>query len=88
MPLLQTWLIVGASRGIGLEFVRQLLARGNYVFATARQPDATPGLQACIDSSSRRCQVLQCDVASESSIQAKSNQCSLSYLDLIQTSTL
>ena len=35
-------LITGANRGIGLEFVRQLAARGDQVFATCRQPaDAT-----------------------------------------------
>jgi NAD(P)-dependent dehydrogenase (short-subunit alcohol dehydrogenase family) len=31
-------LITGANRGIGLEFVRQLAARGDQVFATCRQP--------------------------------------------------
>lgn len=31
-------LVTGANRGIGLEFARQLLARGERVVATARQP--------------------------------------------------
>lgn len=30
------WVIVGASRGIGLEFVKQLVARGDSVTATTR----------------------------------------------------
>lgn len=34
----QTWLIVGATRGIGLEFTSQLLSRGDTVIATARSP--------------------------------------------------
>ncbi len=34
----QTWLIVGATRGIGLEFVTQLLVLGHTVIATARSP--------------------------------------------------
>jgi len=33
----KTWLILGASRGIGLEFVRQLLARGDRIIATVRE---------------------------------------------------
>ncbi|KKY22459.1 putative short-chain dehydrogenase reductase [Diplodia seriata] len=33
-----TWVVVGASRGIGLEFVRQLIARGEKIIATVRQP--------------------------------------------------
>ncbi|KAK2630536.1 hypothetical protein QTJ16_001356 [Diplocarpon rosae] len=34
----QTWLVIGASRGIGLEFTAQLLALGHTVIATARSP--------------------------------------------------
>ncbi|MES2535762.1 MAG: SDR family oxidoreductase [Pseudomonadota bacterium] len=41
-----TALIMGASRGIGREFVRQLLAQGWQVFATARDDDAIAALQA------------------------------------------
>ncbi|KAL4935829.1 hypothetical protein BDV06DRAFT_228461 [Aspergillus oleicola] len=33
----KTWLIVGASRGIGLGFVRQTLARGDRAIATVRK---------------------------------------------------
>jgi len=33
-----TYLITGANRGIGLEFVRQLTARGDSVIGTARDP--------------------------------------------------
>jgi NAD(P)-dependent dehydrogenase (short-subunit alcohol dehydrogenase family) len=33
-----TWLILGASRGIGLEFVRQLLNRNERIIATVREP--------------------------------------------------
>ena len=33
---MKTWLVIGASRGIGLEFVRQILAVGDRVIATIR----------------------------------------------------
>lgn len=54
----KTWLVVGASRGIGHEFVRQSLDRGDRVFATVRNGKK-------LDS---RCTVLECDVLSEKSI--------------------
>ncbi|POS87158.1 hypothetical protein EPUL_003520 [Erysiphe pulchra] len=38
----QIWVVVGASRDIGLELVTQLLARGDQVIATARSPSANP----------------------------------------------
>lgn len=34
-----TVLVTGTNRGIGLEFVKQFLARGDKVFATCRRPD-------------------------------------------------
>lgn len=40
------WLITGGNRGIGLEFVRQLAARGDDVVATARDPRAATDLTA------------------------------------------
>ena len=38
-------LVTGANRGIGLEFVRQLLDRGDGVFAACRDPDNAAALQ-------------------------------------------
>lgn len=46
MPSSPTVLVTGASRGLGLEFVRQLAARGDRVIAAARNPGAAPDLRA------------------------------------------
>ena len=40
--LMSTYLITGANRGIGLEFVRQLAARGDAVVGTVRDTAAFP----------------------------------------------
>lgn len=42
----KVWVITGANRGIGLEYVRQLGAAGETVIATARNPDAAEALRA------------------------------------------
>jgi NAD(P)-dependent dehydrogenase (short-subunit alcohol dehydrogenase family) len=41
-----TFLVTGANRGLGLEFTRQLAARGDDVIATARHPDKAADLIA------------------------------------------
>ena len=45
MPEASRILITGANRGLGLEFARQYAARGERVFATAREPDAAKELR-------------------------------------------
>ncbi|KAH3025999.1 hypothetical protein KXW60_008738 [Aspergillus fumigatus] len=55
----QTWLIVGASRGIGLEFVRQLLTSGHRVIATARGPGSA--LDTIARDAPDRAIILTCD---------------------------
>ncbi|KAI9741237.1 MAG: hypothetical protein M1834_002953 [Cirrosporium novae-zelandiae] len=64
-----TWIIVGASRGIGLEFVRQLLARGDRVIATLRNKARATQLVSLADNAPKgACHLLQCDLTSETSI--------------------
>lgn len=62
----KAWLIVGASRGIGLEFVRQIVANGHRVIATVRNPNAD--IDKLAQSAPGQVQVLTCDVSREESI--------------------
>ena len=67
--MMPTWLIVGASRGIGLEFVRQLLGRGDQVIATVRDPQKASELWSLAGEAPRgACRLLLCDVSSDESI--------------------
>ncbi len=61
--------ITGANRGIGIELVRQCLARGDSVIATARNPRDAGELQS-LAASSRELTVLACDVSDDASVRA------------------
>lgn len=66
---MSTWVIVGATRGIGLEFVRQLLERGDQVFATARNPMRASELWTLVGAAPLgACRLLECDVTEDASI--------------------
>lgn len=67
---MQRVLITGASRGIGLEFTRQLLARGDEVFAACRQPETAASLQAL---ATERLHIIRLDVTDAASIEAAFN---------------
>ena len=58
-------LVTGANRGIGLAFVRQLLARGDRVIATCRHPGKASALNTLTGEYPGRLHVLPLDVASE-----------------------
>lgn len=85
-----TWVIIGASRGIGLEFVSQLLQRGERIFATVRDLTAfhASSLWAQAGSDHGRCQMLGCDVLSEDSINVKNASLFPSSLHLTTPSDL
>jgi NAD(P)-dependent dehydrogenase (short-subunit alcohol dehydrogenase family) len=63
MPYPGHCLVTGANRGLGLEFVRQLLARGERVVATCRQPGRASALNALAGEHPGRLRVLPLDVA-------------------------
>ncbi len=62
--------ITGANRGIGLEFVRRYLARGDHVDAGVRHPESASELSALAASSGGRLRIFACDVADEASVKA------------------
>ncbi len=64
----QRVLITGANRGIGLEFVRQLLARGDRVIAACRNPGRALKLTELAGAYPGRLHVLPLDLDKERSI--------------------
>ncbi len=64
------YLVTGASRGIGVEWVRQILSRGDSVIATCRNPSTSTELTQVLDAHSGPgfglC--IPLDVASEQSV--------------------
>ena len=73
----RTALVTGANRGLGLEFVRQLLARGERVLAGCRQPGKASELNLLAASHPGRLQVLPLDVANEVSRNAFAQELAL-----------
>ena len=65
-----TWVVIGASRGIGLELVRQLLSQDHQVIAAVRDPTTANQLWQTTANQRRpaSCLIEQCDVTSERSI--------------------
>jgi len=61
--------VTGASRGIGLELVRQHAGRGDEVLATCRSPDAAPQLHALASRHPGRVRVSRLDVSDPVSIE-------------------
>jgi NAD(P)-dependent dehydrogenase (short-subunit alcohol dehydrogenase family) len=66
----QVALVQGASRGVGLEFTRQLLERRyvSHVIATCRKPEESDALAQLGERSAGRLSVVRLDVADEKSI--------------------
>ena len=56
------------SRGLGLEFVRQIVAAGNTVFATCRSPDTATKLQQLASANPDKIHIVPLDVSSHDSV--------------------
>ncbi|MCG3216991.1 MAG: SDR family oxidoreductase [Candidatus Heimdallarchaeota archaeon] len=62
---MKTILITGASRGLGLEFTRQYIERGDKVIATCRKPEKARELQELQSKFLSKLSLIQMDVAEE-----------------------
>jgi NAD(P)-dependent dehydrogenase (short-subunit alcohol dehydrogenase family) len=66
---MQHILVTGANRGLGLEFTRQYLARGDHVFAGCRQPATAAALHALQAKNPQRLSIVPLDVTDADAIQ-------------------
>jgi NAD(P)-dependent dehydrogenase (short-subunit alcohol dehydrogenase family) len=78
-------LVTGANRGIGLEFARQYVGRGEVVFAAVRNLAGAGDLEKLACDIPDRLHLLELDVAEEESIAASVEQVRshVNYLDLL-----
>ena len=61
----KTWFVTGASKGLGLELVKQLLELGQNVAATSRNPEA---LTAAVGNAHENLLALHADLADDTSV--------------------
>jgi len=73
MVLSEHWFICGSSRGLGLEFARQLAARGDLVSASVRDEHAARTLQTQLAPQHASARTLLFDVRDEAAIEAAAN---------------
>lgn len=83
---LQTWLLTGCSRGLGLAYTKELLKTDPVlrIIATCRDPQRASELNGLVSQYKDRLQVVQLDVADSQSIQVShSAKGSLNVYDVI-----
>lgn len=59
---MQTWLVTGANRGIGLGFVRHLVSAGHHVIATARDLEAAHDLRQLAQAHAEQLRLVRLDI--------------------------
>ncbi|KAI8983840.1 4-dihydrotrisporin dehydrogenase [Pilobolus umbonatus] len=72
--MVSTYVITGASRGIGLEFAKQLSARGDIVIACVRNPDTATLLKPLVNN--KKVHIVELDVNKEPTIKAAAEEIS------------
>jgi NAD(P)-dependent dehydrogenase (short-subunit alcohol dehydrogenase family) len=81
--IMQSALITGANRGLGLEFARQYLADGWRVYAACRNPASASELRRLADESGERLQILAMDVTDPASIHEAATKLDGQAVDLL-----
>ena len=79
LRMTHTYVVTGASRGIGLEFVRVLAERGDRVIATARTPDSARDLAAV----QGKVHIVQLDLSDPASIGGLSSRIGSEPIDVL-----
>ncbi len=75
--------VTGTNRGIGLEFVRQFLSRGDQVEATARDPQHATELKALQGTAGERLRIHRVDVADDASVKGFADALEPGSVDLL-----
>ena len=79
MATAHTILITGANRGLGLEFAKQLAARGHTIIGACRAPDHADAGE--LRGIAKR--VVACDVASQASVDAMAKELKGTAIDML-----
>ena len=79
----RTALVVGASRGLGLGLVKELVGRGWTVIATLRSPGTAAGLSALAETSGGKVRIETLDLEQSRQIDALAERLSGETLDLL-----
>ena len=66
----QTWVVTGASRGLGLEHVKQFLQQGFHVIAAARSPSKSEALSKLQKQHPDHIFLVSLDTTNDASVQA------------------
>lgn len=82
-PAIGTVLVTGASRGIGLDFVRAWLERGVQVIAGCRNPTGASALGTLMSEHGERLRVMQLDVTDERSVETMAGALGNLNIDLL-----
>ncbi len=69
-PQQETWVVTGASRGLGLEHVKQFLKQGFIIIAAARSPSKSEALIELHKEYKDKLALISLDTADSTSVKA------------------